>query len=365
MGPFFSGLKREFVARPDQSKNQIVFKWPDATIPKFAQLTVEPDEVALFVREGKVAGTLAPGRSTLDAANIPFLGGLIDGATGGNFLKSELYFVSTREFPSLPFGGTIDNVVDPDTQLAVGLRVFGDYSLKVVDAGALIVNLVGSQNLVSNDQITDWMRDQVLKALRTDVTASIVNNNWAILGIAARTEQIEAETLAKAQTAVATYGVQIVRMGNFTISINEQDETTLKNFRRDIGYTKLAGSFTQYGAGAALRGIGEGAAKGDGGGSSALLGIGMGLGNMVAGAAAPPQAAAQPAQAAAPAAAAATVTCPSCGAAHAPGVKFCPECGAAQAAGPAHCTQCGTEAAPGAKFCGNCGASMAPNLSTQ
>jgi membrane protease subunit (stomatin/prohibitin family) len=362
MGPFFSGLRREFVARPDQSKDQIVYKWPDATIPKFAQLTVEPDEVALFVREGRVVGTLAPGRSTLDAANIPFLGGLIDSATGGNFLKSELYFVSTREFPNLPFGGAIDNVVDPETQLAVGLRVFGDYSLKVIDASALVVNLVGSRNLVSNDQITDWMRDQVLKCLRTDVTAQIVNSGWSILGIAARTDQIESETLTRVQTQVASYGVQIVRMGNFTISLNSDDEATLKNFRRDSSYTKLAGSFTQYGAGEAMRGIGEGAAKGDGGGSSALLGIGMGLGNVVAAAAAAPAAAAPAAAAAAPAppAAAATATCPSCGAVHAPGMKFCPECGAAQAPPAVHCTACGTEAAPGAKFCANCGAALSP-----
>ena len=89
----------QLVARPDGTKDQIVYKWPDATVPKFAQLTVEPDEVALFVREGRVAGTVGPGRSTLDAANIPFLGGLIDNATNGNFFKSEIYFVGTREFP--------------------------------------------------------------------------------------------------------------------------------------------------------------------------------------------------------------------------------------------------------------------------
>ncbi|MBV9646546.1 MAG: SPFH domain-containing protein, partial [Candidatus Eremiobacteraeota bacterium] len=41
---FSSELRREFIARPDLSKGQIVFKWPDTTIRKFTQLTVEPDE---------------------------------------------------------------------------------------------------------------------------------------------------------------------------------------------------------------------------------------------------------------------------------------------------------------------------------
>jgi membrane protease subunit (stomatin/prohibitin family) len=331
MGFFLNPLRREFIARPDATKDQIVYKWPDATVPKFAQLTVEADETALFVREGRVAGTLAPGRSTLDAANIPFLGGLVDSATNGNFFKSEIYFVATREFPNLPFGGVVDNVVDPETQLAVGLRVFGDYSLKVVDAGALIVNLAGTRNVTSNDAITDWMRDQVLKTLRTEVTAQIVRNGWPVLGIAARTDELEKATLAAVQDHVSSYGIAIVRFGNFTISLDEKDEATLKNFRRDVSYTKLAGSFTQYGAGEALRGIGEGAASGQAGaGNAALLGIGLGLGNIVGGAAA------MPAQA--PAAPAAAPSAPA-GAAH-----FCSSCGSALTAGAKFCANCGVQA---------------------
>jgi membrane protease subunit (stomatin/prohibitin family) len=349
MGFFLNSLRREFIARPDASKDQIVFKWPDATMPRFAQVTVEPDEVALFVREGRVAGTLGPGRSTLDAANIPFLGGLVDSATNGNFFKSEIYFVGTREFPNLPFGGVIDNVVDPDTQLAVGLRVFGDYSLKVVDAGALVVNLAGSRNLASNDAITDWMRDQVLKVLRTGVTAQIVRNGWPILGIAARTDDIETATLAAVQAQVSSYGVQIVRMGNFTISIDEKDEATLKNFRRDVSYTKLAGSFTQYGAGEALRGIGEGAATGQAGaGNAALLGIGLGLGNIVGGAAtgAAPQ----------------TPVAPQTPPAQAPPAAAAATAGAAtEGNAAAHfCSACGSALAGGAHFCANCGAPVTP-----
>jgi membrane protease subunit (stomatin/prohibitin family) len=222
----------------------------------------------------------------------------------------------------------------------VGLRVFGDYSLKVVDPAALIVNLAGTRNLAGNDAITDWMREQVLKVLRTGVTAQIVRNGWSVLGIAARTDDIEKETLSAVQAQVASYGVQIVRMGNFTISLDDKDEQTLKNYRRDVSYTRLAGSFTQYGAGEALRGIGEGAASGQGGaGNSALLGIGLGLGNIVTGAAAQPAAPAPPP----PPAPAATPAAP-----------------AAAAPGTAHfCSSCGTALAPGAHFCANCGAPVA------
>ncbi|HMD01494.1 MAG TPA: SPFH domain-containing protein [Candidatus Baltobacteraceae bacterium] len=348
-------LRSEFIARPDASKNQIVYKWPNTTIRKLTQLTVEADELAVFFRDGKVAGTFQPGRYTLDSTQIPFLGILVDAASGGNLFKTEVYFVGTHEFPNLPFGGAVDNVVDAETSLAVGLRVFGDYSLKVVDAGALIVNLVGSQNLSTNDQITNWMRDMVLKALRADVVTHIVASQWPILGIATHTDDIERETLAAVQQSVAPYGVTIARMGNFTISLSDDDAATLKNYRRDVSYTKLAGSFTQYGAGEALRGIGEGAAKGGegGAGNPALLGIGVGLSNMFAGAAAP----AQPATAAAAPAPAtpAGTACPQCGTVASAGAKFCANCGGALAPAPQHCASCGAELAAGAKFCAACG----------
>ena len=41
-------LNRQFIARPDEAKGAILYKWPDLTIRKFTQVTVEPDETALW-----------------------------------------------------------------------------------------------------------------------------------------------------------------------------------------------------------------------------------------------------------------------------------------------------------------------------
>src|SRR5918911_202214 len=379
----FGEIRREFIARPDQAKGQILYKWPDTNIRKLTQLTVEQDELAVFFRDGRVQGTITPGRCTLDSSEIPFLGMLVDAASGGNLFKTELYFISIREFPNLPFGGMIDNVVDPETTLAVGLRVFGEYSLKVVEPQSLILNLVGTQNIQTNDQITDWMREQLLKVLRTDVVSHVVSQNWPILGIAAHTEEIEQETLQKVQSYVASYGLQIMRLGNFTISIKEEDEDTLKRYRRDAQYTRLAGGFQQYSVGEALQGVGEGAAKGGGEANPAVLGIGLGLGGMVTGAGQTVAAGGQvqvrcgncgtlnsenakfcsncgQTLSPAPAPAGAVVACPNCGTQNAATAKFCSNCGTSlQAPAKLKCPQCGTESAPGTRFCPNCGTGLA------
>src|SRR5438093_7477562 len=323
MGIFSQEVRREFIARPDTAKGQILFEWPDQNIRKFTQLTVEQDELAVFFRDGRVQGTVSPGRCTLDSSEIPFLGVLVDAASGGNLFKTEIYFVSTREFPNLPFGGIVDNVVDPETTLAVGFRVFGDYSLKVIEPQSLILNLVGTQNIQTNEQITDWMREQLLKVLRTDVTSAIVQQNWPILGIASHTVEIERATLDKVQTYIAPYGIQIVRLGNFTSSIKEEDEETLKKYRRDAQYSRMAGGFQQYATGEALLGVGEGAAQGGGATNPALLGVGLGLGGMVTGQA--QQAGQGQVQ----------VRCAKCGTLNPETAKFCASCGEPLAAQPA------------------------------
>ena len=370
MSLFGSGndLNRQFIARPDEAKNAILYKWPDLTIRKFTQVTVEPDETALFIKEGKVVGALPPGRSRLDGALFPFLGDIVDFASAGNMYRAELYFVGTREFVSLPFGGPIDNIEDPETGLAVGLRVFGEYALKVQDPATLILSLIGTRQ-ASNDLVTDWSREQIMKSLRTGVVRKLTDEKWPVLGIAGRTAEIESALLADVQAALTPYGVKITRLGNITISLTPEDEQTLKGLRKDSAYTRLAGGFREYGVGAALKGIGEGAASG-GGSGPAVLGVGLGLGGLVAGMggaspagpaagygggaaiATPPDGGAGPAGAAG-------VACSNCQASNPPGAKFCSSCGTAIAAPKVlHCTQCGTAAAPGAKFCANCGRAL-------
>src|SRR5437763_17161903 len=125
MGIFSQEVRREFIARPDTAKGQILFKWPDTNIRKLTQLTVEQDELAVFFRDGRVQGTIQPGRVTLDSSEIPFLSILADAASGRNPLRTQLQFVSAREFPHLLFISAIDHGAKPKKRFAAGRLVSG------------------------------------------------------------------------------------------------------------------------------------------------------------------------------------------------------------------------------------------------
>jgi len=55
----------------------------------------------------------------------------------------------------------------------------------VSDPNAMILRLVGTRQ-ASNELITDWARDQILKALRTGVVKKLTAEKWPVLGLAAR-----------------------------------------------------------------------------------------------------------------------------------------------------------------------------------
>jgi membrane protease subunit (stomatin/prohibitin family) len=363
-------LGREFIAVPDDKKGQILFKHPDNNIRKYTRAIVDADEMALFVNKGQVIGTLPPGQHQIDAQELPFLGAIVDFATGGNAYRAELFFVGTREYTGMPFGGRIDDVQDPQTGMIVTLRVFGDYALKVVDPGKLVLNLTGTVDVTNNDNITTWVADQILKAMRTEVTRQIVRNGWPILGLSAYTPEIEQTVIDGGNQLIEPYGLIIARMGNFDVNLSEQDETQLKTLAKDTAYSRLAGSFNAYAAGEAALGAGEGMAKGGGATQGAFLAAGLGLGGQVAGA--PPGAAPPPpgpgfagggpgfAGPAGGAGSAAGVACASCGTSNAPGAKFCANCGTSLAPPTVACPSCHADNVASAKFCSSCGTSLAP-----
>jgi membrane protease subunit (stomatin/prohibitin family) len=347
-------LSREFIAVPDSAKRQILFKWPDMQIRKYSQLIVAPDELAVFLSKGQIVGTLGPGHHSLTATTeLPGIGILQDLFTGGDAYRTELYFVGTRQYVDEKFGGPVDNVQDPASKLLVSLRVFGTYALQVIDPVRLILNLTGTVNVADNEEVTRWIDEQLMKSLRQFVTTQVVRNSWPVVSLSAYAPEIEEGVLAQTNAALESYGLMLPRLGNFMISLTDEDAERLKGLASDVVYSGMAGGYAEMGRIEALRNAGEGMAEGGAGAVAPLLMTGMGMGQAINQPAPAASAAPQmPAVGTQPQAAAST--CSACQGELAAGVKFCPHCGVAQAA-PAHCTQCGAQLAAGAKFCAECG----------
>jgi membrane protease subunit (stomatin/prohibitin family) len=276
------GVAELAIARPDSAKDHWVYKHPDQTIPMKAQLTVDSDEIALFFKDGKFVGSFSAGRHTLDASNIPFLGQLVDKFTGGNVFICEVFFVNTREMPSIKFGTSIGDVQDPQTQLRVRLMVYGEFSAKVIDPSRFVIGLVG-QRATTNDSFLGWFKSQVQKTMKDGIAELIVKQNWPMMKVTsgAYTEEIEETTLANVRKNIEPYGVEIMRFGDFSISMDQADKERLDKLVERMAYINASGGmagYQQLAQAEMMMGAAEGMKKGgDGGGAFQGAGIGMGF----------------------------------------------------------------------------------------
>jgi membrane protease subunit (stomatin/prohibitin family) len=363
--------RREFIAAPDSSKGQIVYKWPDHNIRKFSRAIVEPDAAAVFISQGRVMGILGPGQHTLDAAELPFIGMFVDWASNSNAFKAEIFFVGAREFPNCRFGGRLDEVQDPQTGLVVTLRAFGEYAMRVIDPARLILNLVGTVDVTSNDAVTDWVTQQLLKATRTTVTRQLMSGAWQILGLSMHSPEIESGARDAANSELVDYGLAITRLGNLDINLDDDDNARLKKLAGDTAYSRLAGSYGAAAQAQMMQGAGEGMAQGGAAVSPVFLGAGLGLAqNMGVPQQAPgyppppapgfagggqgyaPPGQPAPQQAPPPQAPAATVACGNCQSQVREGAKFCDSCGNPMSK---TCSNCNAALGATSKFCAECG----------
>ncbi|MGW4241388.1 SPFH domain-containing protein [Nocardia sp. NPDC004722] len=342
-------FEREFIAVPEEAKNQLVFKWPDVNIRRFSRAMVNADETALFLKSGRVLAVLGPGRHRIDADELPVLGSVVDTLTGGNYYRAELYFVSSREFTGFRFGGRLTEILDPVSEQVVSLRAFGEFAVAARDPAALITMLTGTGALADRDATSSWCGELLLKAMKIAVTQGVSRGEWPVLGMSAELPAIEAAVLHQTNVALYEYGLRIPRLGNFDIGLVPEDADRLKRLAKDTTYIRLTGDFQRYAAGELALGAGQGLARGMPDTTYPVAVGGTSLWQQ------------HPYPSPWTVLSAPTGTnCPRCLVTNAEDAQYCTECGAQmRTPAPRACAVCAKELSESARFCGHCGTAAA------
>src|SRR5678815_2668767 len=100
--------------------------------------------------------------------------------------------------------------------------VYGEFSARVIDPTKLVIGLVG-QRATSNDAFLGWFKSQVQKVMKDGVAELIVKQNWPLMKVTsgAYTDEIEQATLQSVRRHIEPYGVEIIRFGDFSISMDQ------------------------------------------------------------------------------------------------------------------------------------------------
>jgi membrane protease subunit (stomatin/prohibitin family) len=135
---------------PDRDKD-IVWKYPGSNIKWGAALIVREYETAGFYRDGKLYDVFGPGRHILTSANLPLLGKLQNLTHNKPIFRSDIFFVSSKEFDGL-FGGR------SQTKELFPLLANGQYWFKVTDPTLFLNEVVGGKNVYTTLEIVNFLR---------------------------------------------------------------------------------------------------------------------------------------------------------------------------------------------------------------
>ncbi len=346
----------------DQKGDNVIWRLP-INVMWNDNVLVREDEYGIFFRDGKALVVFdRPDRYALTTENIPVLKSIL-GTVVGNVQIGEFYWAQKREFRDK--FGTPQPLAFRDVDFGVvQLRIFGQFSYKVVDPLLLITQFVGTKGLTKSEEIVEWLKSQIVMILNDTLGELKAKKQMGVLDMPAYLQEIEQLCLGKLTAETEVYGLKIMKFAGLNINMPEEVQEAIN---KRGAMSALGVNYLQYESGKAIEGIGQGAAQGGEGSGFAMMGAGMGAGMSMGGMMTQSMAGAggQPApfggqpgagQPAAQKPAEKMETCSNCGAKVPAGTKFCPECGQKMvlAAG-LTCTNCGAALAPGAKFCPECG----------
>ena len=374
-------LRRPSVLRFQGDNNIIIYRHHIDDFVVGSQLIVNESQEAIFFKDGRALDLFGAGRHLLQTDNLPllrrFFGALFGGA---NPFQCEVYFINKVAVLDLLWGTESPiTIEDPKYGLIVDVKAHGQMGIRISDARRFIVNVSGTLQQYTVDEIKRDIRGAVVASVKQSIATAIIKKGISILEISANIDALSAEITASLNAKLRNVGLEVTHFYANKIAADPADLEKLREIKEkrleamtdlDIdtmrtmrmseakAYARKTEGYTYHDE--KKYEILSEAAKNEGP-SSALMNAGVGLGMGSAIGSQIKEAAGSvmsTGREAASAKVASLERCPACNAPMATGAKFCPECGAKRPESKKFCTECGCELAPGAKFCSACGAKL-------
>lgn len=272
----FDFLKGEFVdviSWLDDTRDTMVWRFDrrGQAIKMGAKLTVREGQAAVFIHEGQLADVFGPGLYMLETNNMPIMTTLQHWDHGFQSpFKSEVYFVNTTRFNDQKWG-TKNPIMARDPEFgAVRIRAFGTYSLRVVDPGKFLTEIVGTDGEFTTDEVSMQIRNQIVQA----ASQALASSGIPVLDMAANLEDLGKIIAGKIAPKVADYGLSIPEFYIENISLPEEVEKVMDK-RTSMGVAGDLNKYMQFNAAEALANPASGAGGMMAGGMAAGMGLGM------------------------------------------------------------------------------------------
>jgi len=347
MGFFSRNLALKVIDWQDDTKNQIVYKYPMDGRKIFygSKLTVRESQSAVFLNKGEIADIFEPGMYSLKTSTLPILSDLLGWPYGFKSpFMADVFFVNTKQFTNQKWGTTNPITMRDKDFGTIRIRAYGTYAFKVINPGTFLKELFGTNSTFTTEDITNYLRSMLVAG----ISDTIAESKIGALDLASNLMEFNKMAITNIQSSFEKLGLAVTNCVIENISFPESVEKAIDT-RTSLGVLgDHMDTFVKYQSAEAIRD----AAKNPGvSGLGTQMGTGIALGSMLKDSLSTPS---QP-----------TTTkseqkpnkkCPKCGTECRPTAKFCRECGTKfTAKEEKFCPECGSKLSPTAKFCGECG----------
>jgi membrane protease subunit (stomatin/prohibitin family) len=277
-------IKKQFIdilQWTEDGEGVLAWRFPmaDMEIQYGGSLTVRESQTAVFVNEGKIADVFGPGMYKLTTQTIPVLTYLKnwDKLFESPF-KSDVYFFSTRLQLDRKWG-TAQPITIRDKDFGmVRIRAFGNYSFRIADAKKFYTEVSGTREVYTVNDLDGQLKTMVLSGI-----ADMVGNAGVpFLDLAGNQQEFGNKLKEHLAPQFERMGLALDNLQVASVSLPEELQKLLD---QRIGMN-MVGNMDQFLKYQTANAIPVAAANEGGGGLAAVganLGIGVAMGQAMAG----------------------------------------------------------------------------------
>lgn len=274
----------------DGSPNLLAWKFPSEELSTWTQLIVNETQEAFVVRGGVYEGPFGAGRHTLSTENIPLLRELMGLPFGGKSpFSAEVWYVNRVASLDVKWGTPAPiQLKDPEYQIMVPVRAFGQYGVRVVDAKKFLLKLVGTVQAFDVDTLAAYFRGVFTSRINTEIARIIIARRISILQVAMELDAISGQLRESLSGELLDYGIALQQFNVTSINVPEDDPAVISlkkalakkaemgilgfNYQQERSFDVMQTAAGNEGAAGGVMGAGLG------------LGLGAGIGAPIGGA---------------------------------------------------------------------------------
>lgn len=209
-----------------------IWKHPCEDFNSLTQLIVHESQEAVFMMNGQALDLFGPGRYTLETQNIPMIGKALNRATDGKTpFHCEVYFINKTEQMAIKWG-TDSKVqfMEPTYNFPISIGASGEMSLRAEDSRKLLLKLVGTENLLSQENLTRYFRAFLMTKVKSYLAQVIRQQKISIFEIDERLNELSSVLVKLLQPDFTDYGLALERFFVTTI-VKPDGENTYEKFK--------------------------------------------------------------------------------------------------------------------------------------